>query len=246
VIGSAADGQRPEVTRIAAVRPRHQVTVIGTVRSVAVETIGASPAFRCGIADGSGEIALIFLGREQVAGLVLGRRCTAEGMACVYRGNLVIWNPRYVLEPSDPPYEGTGGVPARRQPETGRVVIIHDDLGLARIIEINLATRGYRVIAAGTAVAADCEELRSADLVIVDIGLAGAAGIKTVAMIHDLTDARILAISALNDEAVRQAVMSAGAGDFLVKPFPIGLLITRVAELAEHGRAGVTLRDSAG
>jgi RecG-like helicase len=105
------DGDRPDVTRIAAVRPRHRVTVIGTVCSTAAETLGTSPSLRCAIADGSGEIELIFLGRQRIAGLTPGRRCTAEGMACVYRGDLVIWNPRYTLEPAGPQAEEEGLAP---------------------------------------------------------------------------------------------------------------------------------------
>ena len=99
------DRRRSAVTRIAAVSPRRRVTVTGIVRSAAEESIGTSPGFRCVIADGSGEMALVFLGHQRVAGLTPGRRCTAEGMACVYGERLVIWNPRYELEPADPPDE---------------------------------------------------------------------------------------------------------------------------------------------
>jgi hypothetical protein len=112
VTGSAwPDGERPGCTEIAVVRPRQRVTVTGTVCSTAAETIGTSPTLRCGIADGSGQIDLIFLGQQRIAGLTPGRRCTAEGMACVYRGDLVIWNPRYTLEPAAPPPDGAGLAP---------------------------------------------------------------------------------------------------------------------------------------
>jgi CheY-like chemotaxis protein len=247
VIGSASsNGQRHAVTRMAAVRPRQRVTVIGTVRSTGEVAIGTSRTFQCRIADGSGEIDLLFLGQQQVAGLTPGRRCTAEGMASVYREHLVIWNPRYELEPADPPHEGTGVAPDG-QPGPGRVVLVHDDLGLGRIIEINLATRGYEVIAGGTATPAECSDLGSADLIVVDLGLTGAAGIKTVGLAREASAAPILAISALRDEGVRQAVLAAGADDILVKPFPIGVLLTRVAEyLEDGGRGALTLHDHAG
>jgi len=241
------DGHRPDITRIAAIRPRHRVTVIGTVRSTAAETIGSSPGFRCGIADGSGEISLIFLGHQQVAGLAPGRRCTAEGMACVYRGRLVIWNPRYELEPADGPDEGSALAPADGLPEPEKVAIIYDDLSFSRIIEVNLATRGYQVSATPTGTAADSPELRKADLIIVDIGVAGSAGIKAVRMVRESSTVPVVAISALDDEAVRREVFAAGADDFLVKPFPIGVLLAWVAEqLAGGGRAALTFRDHAG
>jgi CheY-like chemotaxis protein len=252
VIGSEwLDAQRPDVTRsdvtrIAVVRPRHRVTVIGTVRSTAAETIGTSPAFRSVIADGSGEVALLFLGQQQVAGLTPGRRCTAEGMATVYRGHLVIWNPRYALEPAEPPCDEAADGSAGGQPESGRVVVIYDDPGLGRVIEVNLATRGYQVAVAGTATAADCPELRAADLVIVDIGVDEGSCLKTVGTVRGLTAAPIVAISALNDEAVRRAVLAAGADDFVVKPFPIGVLLARAGERLAAGREALTVPDHAG
>jgi len=101
-MSESLSGRRPTVTRIAAVRPGRRVTVAGVIRSTAAELIGTSPAFRCVIADGGGEIDVIFLGRWQVAGLAAGRRCGLHGRACAYRERLVIWNPRYWLEPLGP------------------------------------------------------------------------------------------------------------------------------------------------
>jgi CheY-like chemotaxis protein len=247
VIASAwPDGRRPDITRIAGVRPQHRVTVIGTVRSTVAETIGTSPGFRCRIADGSGEISLIFLGQQQVAGLTPGRRCTAQGMPCVYRGRLVIWNPRYELEPADTPDEGSAPVLADEQSEAERVMVIYDDLGLSRVIEINLSSRGYQVAAAPTAAAAASPELRKADLIIVDMGLTGSAGISTVGMVREVTADPVIVVSALDDEAVKRAIFTAGADEFLVKPFSIGVLLDRVAEHLVGGREELTLRDHAG
>jgi len=94
---------RPQPSRIATVRVQSRVTVTGVIRSVSTESIAASPAVRCVLADGSGQIDMLFLGRESVAGLVPGRRCTAIGRACVHRRRMVIWNPGYELEPAAAP-----------------------------------------------------------------------------------------------------------------------------------------------
>ena len=152
----------PAVTRIAGVRLRSRVTVTGVIRSAAAETIGTGPAFRCVLADGSGQIDLLFLGREALTGLEPGRRCTATGRACPHEGRLVIWNPRYDLEPPGPSAvaAGDGGTgadgraPASRAPANGRVLVIGDDPGLSRVIEVNLAARGYQVAAAPSATTA--------------------------------------------------------------------------------------------
>jgi hypothetical protein len=94
--------ERPQLTRIAVIRAQLRVTVAGVIRSVTTETIGPSPAVRCVLADGSGQLDLLFLGRERLRGLVPGRWCTAEALACAYQGRLVLWNPRYELAPCAP------------------------------------------------------------------------------------------------------------------------------------------------
>jgi hypothetical protein len=106
-IGTAMTGPAA-ATPIVAVRPRDRVVVTGVVRAVTTETVGIGSAVRCVLADGTGEIDLIFLGWSAIAGLELGRRCTAWGRACSSGGLLVIWNPRYQIEAKETADE-TGG-----------------------------------------------------------------------------------------------------------------------------------------
>jgi CheY-like chemotaxis protein len=226
-------GAKPTVTRIAAVRLRSRVTVTGVIRSAAAETIGTGPALRCVLADGSGQIDLLFLGRATLTGLEPGRRCTATGRACLHEGRLVIWNPRYELEPPGPLADpvGDGGPDMDgRALRNGRVLVIGDDPGLCRVIEVNLAARGYQVAASPSATTADFPVGRGPDLVIADLGAARADEMDTVAAIRDYArDVPILAVSARGSEDVRRAAIAVGADDFLPKPFPIGALLSRVA-----------------
>jgi CheY-like chemotaxis protein len=226
-------GRRTVATRVAAVRPRERVTVTGTIRSVATEHIGSSPAFRCVIADGSGEIEMLFLGHQRVTGLTPRRRCTAAGMACVYRGRLVLWNPRYALHPADPVLQAAGQEPSRGEARAGSVLVIGDDPGMCRIIEVNLVTRGYRVDVAGTSAVAGSRDIGDAGLIVVDIGLAGAAGPRTISALRQVSTAPILTISGRGGEAVARACASAGSDDFLAKPFPIQVLLGKVARSME-------------
>ncbi|HEX6452942.1 MAG TPA: response regulator [Trebonia sp.] len=226
-------GGEPAVTRIAAVHLRSRVTVTGVIRLAAAETIGTGPALRCVLADGSGQIDLLFLGREALTGLEPGRRCTVTGRACLYEGRLVIWNPRYELEPPGPPADpdGDGGGVDGQVLTNGRVLVIGDDPGLCRVIEVNLAARGYQVAAASSAAAADFPVGRGPDLVIADLGAARADQMDIVAAIRDrVRDVPILAVSARGSEDVRHAAIAVGADDFLPKPFPIVTLLSRVTE----------------
>jgi len=218
--------ERPQPSRIATVRVQSRVTVTGVIRSVSTESIAASPAVRCVLADGSGQIDMLFLGRERVAGLVPGRRCTATGRACVHRGRMVIWNPGYELEPDAGEDDEPGAA--------GRVLLVGDDPGLARVIEVNLAVRGYQVATAPSLVAAGSYAGRGLSLVIVDLGLADADGMAPVMSLRG-RDGRVpvMAVSARGGEDMRRAVLAAGAADFLAKPFPIEDLLVKVQHAAQ-------------
>jgi RecG-like helicase len=94
--------RRAPVCRIADVRSQDRVELTGTIREAGTISIGSAPAWRCVLADGTGELDLLFLGRATVAGLAEGTRCVVEGTATPRQGRLTVWNPRYQAEPDEP------------------------------------------------------------------------------------------------------------------------------------------------
>jgi DNA-binding response OmpR family regulator len=87
-------------------------------------------------------------------------------------------------------------------------------------------------------VAATSPGLRDAGLIIVDIGVAKAAGLKTISALREASAVPILTISALGGEGMARDCASVGSDDFLAKPFPIGVLVGKVARhLAAVGAA---------
>ena len=99
---TAKVGRLPEVTSIGRARQQAKVDLRGVIRAVDAVSIGGIPAFRCALADDSGQIDLLFLGRAAVAGFEPGRRCRAVGTVAARDHRAVLWNPRYWLEPPDP------------------------------------------------------------------------------------------------------------------------------------------------
>jgi two-component system, OmpR family, sensor histidine kinase KdpD len=96
-------------TAISDVRRRDRVRVTGTITSAETTAIGSSPGYRCVLADGTGELDLLFLGRAAIAGLAAGARCSVEGIVTARGGRPAVWNPRYEVQPADaPPVTGTG------------------------------------------------------------------------------------------------------------------------------------------
>jgi len=85
------------VTSIGDVTWRERVTVAGRVRSVRVQPWGGAPTLECTLVDETGGLAVVFLGRREVAGIRPGTRLLARGIVGAHDGRLAILNPEYEL-----------------------------------------------------------------------------------------------------------------------------------------------------
>jgi hypothetical protein len=83
---------------IAGLRFRHRATVRGHVRSIRVQPLAGTPTLECVIADDTGQVSVVFLGRRRIAGVEVGRTLVVEGMVGSYQGRLSFLNPRYDLD----------------------------------------------------------------------------------------------------------------------------------------------------
>jgi hypothetical protein len=113
--GATFWGGRPVARRVSDARLQARVAVSGIITATQTVTVGRSPAYRCTLADGTGDIYVLFLGRTEVPGLTAGRRVSVTGTAGTRGGRLVIWNPRYWLQPP--------GNPTRVSPRKRRVPV---------------------------------------------------------------------------------------------------------------------------
>ena len=84
---------------IAGMQPQSRVVIGGIIRSAATVSVGSSFACRLTLADASGELAVLFLGRPSVPGLQPGTCISVEGRVGIWHGKLAMWNPRYRIEP---------------------------------------------------------------------------------------------------------------------------------------------------
>jgi amino acid transporter len=85
-------------TPIRALEWRRPAFVHGKVTEMAVQTVRGVQSLAAVIDDGTGCIDLLFLGRSEVAGVQLGSRISASGMAANHRGRLTIISPTYEFE----------------------------------------------------------------------------------------------------------------------------------------------------
>jgi hypothetical protein len=86
-------------TRIAEAPDRERVRLRGTLRTVTLRPRGGVPALEAELADGSGVLTVVWLGRRRIAGIAPGRAVQIEGRIGSADGGRIMYNPRYELLP---------------------------------------------------------------------------------------------------------------------------------------------------
>jgi RecG-like helicase len=85
--------------RIAQTVDRHRATVQGRVRALTLPTTSAVTALVVEVADSTGSIQLVFVGRKAIPGIECGVTLRAHGRVSIRRGTRVMYNPAYEIVP---------------------------------------------------------------------------------------------------------------------------------------------------
>ena len=93
------EAQQAHLTAIDCCTPGDHVTVRGMVRSVTLRQRGTVPALEIELYDGSGSVAVIWLGRRRIPGIEPGRTMVVDGRLTCNTAHPTIYNPRYELKP---------------------------------------------------------------------------------------------------------------------------------------------------
>ena len=113
---------------------------------------------------------------------------------------------------------------------TAHILIVEDDLKLARLVAAELGFEGYRVTAAhcgldGLAAAREAQP----DLLILDWMLPGLPGIEICRRLRATGNrVPVIMLTAKDEVSDRVAGLDAGADDYLTKPFSLEELLARV------------------
>jgi RecG-like helicase len=76
---------------------RVPVLVAGRIKSLRVQPLAGVATLRATIADDSGQVTLVFLGRRHIAGIEVGRKILCEGVIGEQQGRRQMLNPVYRL-----------------------------------------------------------------------------------------------------------------------------------------------------
>jgi len=116
---------------------------------------------------------------------------------------------------------------------TAKILLVDDDGQVRRALRTTLTGAGYTVVEARTGEEA-IEEVQaegSVNLVLLDLKMPGMGGIEACRRIRKISDVPILVISVLRTQEEKVQAFDAGADDYLVKPFGIQELLSRIQAL---------------
>jgi two-component system, OmpR family, KDP operon response regulator KdpE len=125
------------------------------------------------------------------------------------------------------------------------LLVVDDEPQFLRALATNLRGAGYRVETAETGAAAIATAARAKpDAVVLDLILPDATGTDVCRELRGRTNAPIVLVSAVGDEAEKIAALDAGADDYVTKPFALGELLARLRAVLRRSpaSAGPVLR----
>ncbi len=118
------------------------------------------------------------------------------------------------------------------------VLVVEDEAQVLRFLRAALASRGYRLVEAGTI--REAEQLATShnpDVYLLDLGLPDGDGLDLVKSLRGWTRAPIIVLSARGREEDKVDALDAGADDYLTKPFGVNELLARLRVALRHAQA---------
>lgn len=110
-----------------------------------------------------------------------------------------------------------------------RVLIVEDDVSLARVVEATLAVEGFDVRwAADGDAALEAEHEFAPDLILLDISLPHRSGFELCARWSQGHRIPIIILTARSDRADKLQGLTMGAEDYITKPFDVEELLARI------------------
>jgi two-component system, OmpR family, KDP operon response regulator KdpE len=110
-----------------------------------------------------------------------------------------------------------------------QVLVIEDEPAIRTVLRVLLQAEGYRVIEADTAMRAEIEaRSHKPDLLLIDLGLPDADGLKVIRRVRSWSQVPIVVLSARTMEEQKIAALDAGADDYVTKPVGIDELLARL------------------
>ena len=119
----------------------------------------------------------------------------------------------------------------------GNILIIEDEIKIARFVEMELNYEGYKV----TKIHDGREGLRTAksgdfDLILLDIMLPSMNGIEVLRRIREESEVPVIMLTAKDETMDKVTGLDMGADDYITKPFEIEELLARIRSALKRNK----------
>lgn len=110
-----------------------------------------------------------------------------------------------------------------------RILVVEDDVAIANLIKMTLATQHYEFVIAQDGNSALQKAITmKPDVYILDLGLPDIDGVELITKIRSWTQTPIIVVSARGEEYDKINALDAGADDYVTKPFSVEELLARI------------------
>jgi DNA-binding response OmpR family regulator len=129
--------------------------------------------------------------------------------------------------------------PVPPQSMVRRVLVVDDEIPLARMVSSYLTRDGFDVsLAHDGPTAVEVARSLGPDVVILDLGLPGMDGLEVCRVLRTFSDCYLIMLTARTEEVDRLVGLSVGADDYVSKPFSARELVARVHVMLRRPRTG--------
>lgn len=125
----------------------------------------------------------------------------------------------------------------QKQNNQGKVLIIDDDQGLLRLVQMTLKAHSFEVLTATRGdQGLESFRIHQPDIVVLDVMMPGMDGMTVCKKLREHSQVPILFLTAQKEVESRIEGLMLGADDYLVKPFHIQELVARIEALLRRTR----------
>ena len=125
------------------------------------------------------------------------------------------------------------------------ILVVEDEMKIARVIRDYLERAGFDVIVVGDGEAAVASARATRpDLVVLDLGLPGMDGMDVARTLRRSHETPIVMVTARGDETDRIVGLELGADDYVVKPFSPKELVARVRAVLRRSGVATAAADA--
>jgi two-component system OmpR family response regulator len=129
--------------------------------------------------------------------------------------------------------------PAAMSQRPVRILLVEDDVEIARLLGETLTDNGFVPRFAKSATEMDNQlQQRDIDLVILDVLLPGENGISICRRLRSSSDLPIIMLTALGEDVDRILGLELGADDYMTKPFNSRELVARIRAILRRTKRG--------